>query len=50
MESLWGFHLDPRANLIDAHVSRLRATVDRGFDYDLIHTIRGAGYVLKTPD
>lgn len=50
LESLWGFHFDPRANLIDAHVSRLRAKVDRGFDYDLIHTIRGVGYVLKTPD
>ena len=38
---------DPRANLIDAHISRLRAKVDRGFDTDLIHTIRGVGYVLK---
>ncbi|MET4682111.1 two-component system OmpR family response regulator [Brevundimonas faecalis] len=50
LESLWGFHFDPRANLIDAHVSRLRAKVDRGFDRDLIHTIRGVGYVLKTPE
>ena len=49
LESLWGFHFDPRANLIDAHISRLRAKVDRGFDTDLIHTIRGVGYVLKDP-
>lgn len=49
LESLWGFHFDPRANLIDAHVSRLRAKVDRDFDQELIHTIRGVGYVLKTP-
>ena len=50
LESLWGFHFDPRANLIDAHVSRLRAKVDRAFDKDLIHTIRGVGYVLKSPE
>ena len=50
LETLWGFHFDPRANLIDAHVSRLRAKVDRGFDVELIHTIRGVGYVLKAPD
>ena len=50
LESLWGFHFDPRANLIDAHISRLRAKVDRGFDQELIHTIRGVGYVLKAPD
>lgn len=47
LESLWGFHFDPRANLIDAHISRLRAKVDRGFDSDLIHTIRGVGYALR---
>jgi len=50
LETLWGFHFDPRANLIDAHISRLRAKVDRGFDCDLIQTIRGVGYVLKQPD
>jgi len=50
LESLWGFHFDPRANLIDAHISRLRAKVNRGFDQELIHTIRGVGYVLKAPD
>jgi len=50
LESLWGFHFDPRANLIDAHISRLRGKVDRGFDRDLIHTIRGVGYVLEVRD
>ncbi|MFZ4165986.1 response regulator transcription factor [Brevundimonas sp. NPDC058933] len=50
LESLWGFHFDPRANLIDAHISRLRTKVDRGFESDLIQTIRGVGYVLKQPD
>ena len=50
LESLWGFHFDPRANLIDAHISRLRTKVDRGFGSVLIQTIRGVGYVLKQPD
>lgn len=49
LESLWGFHVDSRASVIDAHVSRLRAKIDRGFDRELIHTIRGVGYVLKAP-
>jgi two-component system OmpR family response regulator len=49
LETLWGFHFDPRANIIDAHVSRLRAKVDRGFGAELIHTLRGVGYVLQAP-
>lgn len=47
LESLWGLSFEPRANLIDAHVSRLRAKVDRGFDRELIRTVRGVGYVLS---
>lgn len=47
LETLWGFQMEPRANLIDAHVSRLRAKIDRGFEGELIHTIRGVGYVLE---
>ncbi len=46
LENLWGFHFDPRTNIVDAHVSRLRAKVDKGFDTELIKTVRGAGYVL----
>lgn len=47
METLWGYHFESRANLIDAHISRLRAKVDRDFEVELIHTIRGVGYVLR---
>lgn len=50
LESLWGFHFDPRANVIDAHVSRLRAKIDRGHEMELIHTIRGLGYVLRATE
>jgi two-component system, OmpR family, response regulator len=50
LESLWGFHFDPRTNIVDAHVSRLRSKVDRGFDRELIRTLRGVGYVLDEPE
>nr|WP_295668053.1 winged helix-turn-helix domain-containing protein [Sphingomonas sp.] len=44
LENVWSFHFDPGTNLIESHMSRLRAKVDRGFDRELIHTVRGAGY------
>jgi len=50
LESLWGFHFDPRTNIVDAHVSRLRSKVDRGFNIELIRTLRGVGYVLDEPE
>ena len=46
LEGVWGLHFEPRTNVVDAHVSRLRAKVDRGFGKDLIRTVRGVGYVL----
>lgn len=46
LESIWSFHFDPGTNLIESHMSRLRAKVDRGFDRELIHTVRNAGYRL----
>lgn len=47
LENVWGYHFDPRTNLIDVHVSRLRAKVDKDFAFPLIHTVRGAGYKLQ---
>ncbi len=49
LEALWGFHFDPRTNIVDAHISRLRAKIDRGFDTSLIRTVRGVGYVIQAP-
>lgn len=46
LENVWSFHFDPGTNLIESHISRLRAKVDRGFDREIIHTVRGAGYRL----
>ena len=46
LENVWSFHFDPGTNLIESHMSRLRAKIDRGFDRELIHTVRNAGYRL----
>jgi len=48
LEGVWEYHFDPQTNVIDVHISRLRAKVDKDFDVPLIHTIRGAGYCLTT--
>jgi two-component system, OmpR family, response regulator len=47
LEGVWNYHFDPQTNVIDVHVSRLRSKIDRGFDRPLLHTIRGAGYMLS---
>ncbi|MDB5511513.1 MAG: two component transcriptional regulator, winged helix family [Enterovirga sp.] len=47
LEHVWDYHFDPQTNVIDVHVSRLRAKIDKGFDRPLIHTIRGAGYMVR---
>lgn len=49
LEAVWDLHFDPQTNLIDVHVSRLRAALDRGAERALLHTVRGAGYVLREP-
>ena len=49
LEAVWDYHFDPQTNVIDVHVSRLRRKIDRGFDIPLIHTVRGAGYVIRAP-
>ena len=50
LEHIWEFHFDPRTNIVETHISRLRSKVDRGFRKELIHTVRGAGYCLRAPD
>jgi two-component system, OmpR family, response regulator len=47
LEHIWDFHFDPKTNIVETHISRLRAKVDRGHGRDLIHTVRGAGYILR---
>jgi len=47
LEKVWDYTFDPQTNVIDVHVSRLRGKIDKGFDRALLHTVRGAGYVLR---
>lgn len=47
LENVWDYHFDPQTNVIDVHVSRLRGKIDRGHEQTLIHTVRGAGYVVR---
>ncbi len=46
LEKVWDYHFDPQTNVIDVHISRLRAKIDKGFDKPLVHTVRGAGYMI----
>lgn len=48
-EQVWHYHFDPRTNLIDVHIGRLRRKVDLPGEAPLIHTIRGVGFVLRAP-
>ena len=47
LENVWNYHFDPQTNVIDVHISRLRAKIDKEFDHPLIRTVRGAGYVIE---
>lgn len=46
LENVWNFHFDPKTNIVETHISRLRSKVDRGFEKELIKTIRGTGYKI----
>lgn len=47
LEKVWGFHFDPQTSVVETHMSRLRAKVDRDFGTTLIRTLRGVGYCLR---
>src|ERR1041385_6290854 len=49
LENVWDYHFDPQTNVIDVHMSRLRSKIDRGYARSLLHTVRGAGYVIRDP-
>jgi DNA-binding response OmpR family regulator len=46
-EHVWNYEFEGLTNVVDVHINRLRNKVDRGFDRQLIHTLRGVGYVLR---
>ena len=47
LERVWEYHFDPQTNVIDVHISRLRAKIDKGFERPMLQTVRGAGYRLE---
>ncbi|HMN87547.1 MAG TPA: response regulator transcription factor [Bauldia sp.] len=47
LENVWDYHFDPQTNVIDVHISRLRSKIDKGFGEPLLHTVRGAGYMIR---
>lgn len=47
LEGVWDYHFDPQTNVIDVHISRLRAKIDKNYATPLLHTVRGAGYVMR---
>jgi two-component system OmpR family response regulator len=49
LEQVWDIHFEPRTNIVETHISRLRSKVDKGFGAELIHTVRGAGYCVRGP-
>ena len=49
LEKVWNFHFDPKTKIVETHMSGLRAKVSLKGELELIHTIRGAGYVLRAP-
>lgn len=47
LEKVWGYRFDPKTSLVQTHMSRLRAKVDKPFDSEMIRTVRGSGYVIS---
>jgi two-component system OmpR family response regulator len=47
LENVWDYHFDPQTNVIDVHISRLRSKIDKGPEAPLLHTVRGAGYMIR---
>lgn len=47
LEHVWDYHFDPQTNVIDVHISRLRSKIDKGYGKPLLHTVRGAGYMMN---
>jgi two-component system OmpR family response regulator len=48
LEGVWNYHFDPKTNIVETHISRLRSKIDKG-RVELLHTIRGSGYCLRAP-
>lgn len=47
LEHVWEFHFDPQTNVVETSISRLKSKIDREFNIEIIHNVRGLGYVLR---
>jgi two-component system OmpR family response regulator len=47
LENVWDFHFDPKTNIVETLISRLRSKIDRGHEVELIRTVRGSGYTIS---
>ena len=47
LENVWDFHFDPQTSVVETHISRLRAKIDKGFETEMLKTMRGVGYTLR---
>ncbi|MFD1774541.1 response regulator transcription factor [Paenibacillus rhizophilus] len=50
LRHVWGYHFQAGTNVVDVYIRHLRLKVDKGYRQKLIHTVRGAGYVVKAPE
>jgi DNA-binding response OmpR family regulator len=50
LEKVWDYDFDPGSNIVDVYIRRLRSKIDEGFDVKLLHSVRGAGYLMRTPE
>ena len=49
LEHVWEYRFDPKTNVVESHISRLRSKIDKPYEQELIHTVRGAGYCIRAP-
>lgn len=49
LEHVWDFHFNPQTSVVETHISRLRAKIDKPFERPLLHTIKNIGYSLRAP-
>lgn len=50
LERVWNFHFEPKTNIVETHISRLRGKLNLGFDHEVIRTVRGAGYMMAVDE
>ena len=49
LERVWDFHFDPKTSVVETHISRLRAKIDKPFNVALLHTLKKMGYSIHAP-